>query len=156
MAIRESLHWRVSDNPLYRYPALAADLTVWREQLEPTFRRLDHSALISQNKFWRRNVMLIIGSLVATSLGAVLTAMGGKVGWLVVTQVAFTALLAQLAVFMRFGRVRQKYLTDRLKAEWIKSEFYLFLARVGDYAAGDPVTKLRQQVSDIEEAEGST
>jgi hypothetical protein len=140
---------------LAEYPALAVDLAVWYEQLEPRFRRLDHSAQILQNKFWRRNVALIIGSLVATSLGAVLTAVGGKLGWLVVTQVAFTALLAQLAVLIRFGRVRQKYLTDRLKAESIKSEFYLFLARVGDYAAGDPVTKLQQQVTDIEEAEGA-
>jgi len=145
----------VRKEELAEYPDLAVDLAVWREQLEPRYRRLDHSSQISRNKFWRRNVALIIGSLVATSLGAVQIAVGGKVWWLVVTQAAFTALLAQLAVLIRFGRVRQTYLTDRLKAEWIKSEFYLFLGRVGDYAAGDPVTKLQQQVSDIEEAEGA-
>jgi len=144
----------IRQEQLTEYPALATDLSVWHE-LEPTFRRLDRSAQISQANFLRQNVALIIGSLVATSLGAALTAVGSKVGWLVVTQATFAALLAQLAVIIRLSRARQIHHTDRLKAEWIRSEFYLFLARVGDYSEDDRVAKLRKQVNEIEEAEGT-
>jgi hypothetical protein len=137
------------------YPALADDLKVWLDQVEPRFRELDHQARILQNQFWRQHLALIIGGLVATSLGAVQAALGGGVTELAVAQALLTGVLAGLTVLIRSRRVQQGYFTTRLRAERIKSEFFLFLARVGTYAADDPVAKLRQQIDDIEAAGGA-
>jgi hypothetical protein len=141
---------------LAEYPALAEDLAVWLEQLEPRFRRLDHRAQILQNQFWRENLTLIVGGLVATSLGAVQAAVGGGVVGLAGAQAVLTGVLAGLTVLIRSRRAQQGYLTVRLKAERIKSEFFVFLARAGDYAGENPQTRLLQQVDDIEAAEGVT
>ncbi len=138
---------------LRTYPALAADLAVWGDQLEPRFRRLDHQAQILQNQFWRQRVMLITGGLLATSLATVQAAMGGGIVVLAVLQAVLTGLLAGLAVLIRSRRAQQGYFTSRLKAERIKSEFFLFLARAGGYAGDDRLTRLQQEVDDIEAAE---
>jgi hypothetical protein len=144
----------VSPEHLEEYPALSADLALWREQLESRFRKLDHRAQILQNQFWRQHVALIIGGLVATSLGAIQAALGAGVVGLAVAQAVLTGLLAGLTVVIRSRRAQQGYLEARLRAERLKSEFFLFLGRVGDYAAGDPVARLQRQADDIEAAEG--
>jgi hypothetical protein len=138
------------------YPALADDLAVWGDRLESRFRRLDHRAQILQNQFWREHVILIAGGLLATSLGAIQAAAGGGIIELAAAQALLTGLLAGLTVLIRSRRAQQGYLTTRLKAERIKSEYYLFLARAGDYAKGDPLARLEQQVNDIEAAEGAS
>lgn len=161
------LFWRASeDDPwdgdwpvvrpesLEQYPVLAADLNVWREQLEPRFRKLDHRAQILQNQFWRQRVALIAGGLVATALATVQAAMGGGIVVLAVLQAVLTGLLAGLTVLIRSRRAQQGYLSARLKAERIKSEFFLFLAWAGDYTDGDRLTRLQREVDDIEAAEG--
>ena len=78
------------------YTLLAPDLTVWCEQLEPRFRRLDHRAQILQNQFWRQRVTLIGGGLVATALATVQAAVGGGIIALAVVQAGLTGLLAGL------------------------------------------------------------
>jgi Protein of unknown function (DUF4231) len=138
------------------YPELCDDLMVWSEDVEHPFRQLDHRARLLQNQFWRQNVALILGGLVATSLGAIQTAAAGGIAWLAVVQATLTGVLAGLAVLVRSRRAQQGYLTARLKAERIKSEFFLFLARVGDYATGEPRGRLQQRVEDIEAAEDIT
>jgi hypothetical protein len=144
----------VQPESLERYPLLAADLTVWREQLEPRFRRLDHRAQILQNQFWRQRVALIAGGLVATALAAVQAAMGGGNVVLAVLQAVLTGLLAGLTVLIRSRRAQHGYLSARLRAERIKSEFFLFLAGAGDYAHADRRIRLQREVDDIEAAEG--
>jgi hypothetical protein len=148
----------VRQEQLGDYPVLRPDLQVWVYDLEPRFRRLDHQAQILQNQFWRQNLALILGGLVATTLGAVQAAIGGGVAGIAVAQAVLTGLLAGLAVLIRSRRAQQGYLTTRLTAERIKSEFFLFLGGVGDYArgrgAGDRAARLRQQVDDIEGAGG--
>lgn len=138
-----------------QYAQLAGDLAVWLDLLKPRFRRLDHRAQILQNQFWRQNVTLIVGGLVATTLGAVQAVLGGGVAGLAVAQALLTGLLAGLTVLIRSRRAQQGYLTARLQAERIKSEFFMFLARAGDYAGPDPRTALLQRVDDIEAAEGA-
>jgi hypothetical protein len=137
-----------------QYPALAGDLRVWLDELEPRFRTLDHQAQVQQNQFWRQNVALIAGGLLATSLGAVQAAVGGGVVALAVIQALLTGLLAGLTVLMRSRRAQRGYLTDRLKAEQIKSEYFLFLARAGEYAADGRTARLKHRVGVIESAEG--
>jgi hypothetical protein len=144
----------VSPQSLDDYPWLRTDLAVWPDQLEHRFRRLDHRAQILQNRFWRQRVLLIGGGLLATSLATVQAAGGGGHVWLAVPQAVLTGLLAGLAVLLRSRRAQYGYLSARLKAERIKSEFYLFLARAGDYAHDDRAARLSQAVDDIEAAEG--
>lgn len=158
----EDAEWP-DDGPVVRpshptmYPELGDDLNLWLQQVEPRFRRLDHRARILQNQFWRQHVVLIAGGLVATSLGAVQAAMGGGEELLAGVQAVLTGLLAGVTVLARSRRAQQGYLTARLKAERIKSEFFLFLARAGDYGAvASPASKLREHVDDIEAAEGAT
>ena len=139
---------------LTEYQLLAPDLTVWCEQVESRFRRLDHQAQILQNQFWRQRVTLIAGGLVATSLATVQAAMGGGKVYLAVPQAGLTGLLAGLTVLVRSRRAQHGYLSARLKAERIKSEFFLFLTQAAPYASGDRVTRLLQEVGDIEAAEG--
>lgn len=92
----------------------------------------------------------------ATILGAVQAALGGGNVGLAIAAALLTGTLAGLAVLIRSRRAQQGYLNARLKAELIKSEYFLFLGRVGDYATGDPKARLRQQADDIEAAEGVT
>jgi hypothetical protein len=73
-----------------------------------------------------------------------------------VAQAVLAGALAGLTVLVRSRRAQQGYLTARLKAERIRSEFFLFLARAGDYAGPEPQVTLRQQVEAIEAAEGAT
>jgi hypothetical protein len=144
----------VSGQALEDYPWLSTDLTVWPDQLERRFRQLDHRAQILQNRFWRQRVLLIGGGLLATSLATIQAAWGGGHVWLAVIQAVLTGLLAGLAVLLRSRRAQYGYLSARLKAERIKSEFYLFLARAGDYAHDDREARLSQAADDIETAEG--
>lgn len=138
-----------------KYPELADDLAVWRDILRFRFRRLDHTAQVLQNQFWRQNVALIVGGLVATSLGAVQAALGGGVVGLAVAQAVLAGALAGLTVLIRSRRAQQGYLTARLKAELIKSEYFMFLGRAGNYAGADRQAALVQQVDNIEAAEGA-
>ena len=135
---------------LTEYQTLQTDIAVWNQQLEPRFRTLDHRAQNLQNQFWRQRVMLIAGGLLATSLATVQAALGGGNVYLAAIQAVLTGLLAGLTVLIRSRRAQRGYLSARLRAEQIKSEFFLFLARAGDYAEGDPVIRLEQKVDNIE------
>jgi hypothetical protein len=139
-----------------RYPQLVADFRLWRDEFERPFRRLDHDAQLLQHQFWRQQVALIVGGLLATVLGAVQAAGGGGNQGLAAGQAVVTGFLTGLIALARARRAQQGYLTARLKAERIKSEFFLFLARVGAYAGAGREQRLRQQVEDIADAEGVT
>jgi Protein of unknown function (DUF4231) len=145
----------VRPEQLDEYPALAKDLRIWLEDLEPRFRRLDHRAQILQNRFWRQHVALIVGGLVATTLGAVQAAEGGGIVGLAAAQAVLLGLLAGLTVLIRSRRAQEGYLNARLGAERIKSEFFLFLAGAGDYATDERLVRLEDQVMDIADAEAS-
>ena len=136
-----------------RYPCLASDFRLWAEACEQRFRRLDHEAQVRQHQFWRQQVTLLLGGLVATALGAYQAARGGGNLSVALAQALVTGLLTALTAYARARRAQQAYLTARLKAERIKSEFFLFLARAGAYAETDPEDRLRQQVEQIADAE---
>ena len=91
-----------------------------------------------------------------TSLGAVQAVLGGGVVGIAVVQAVLTGALAGLTVLIRSRRAQQGYLAARLKAERIKSEFFMYLARVGDYGGPEPGGRLLRQVQDIEAAEDTT
>jgi len=136
------------------YPLLAPDLQLWQEQLEQPFRRLDHQAQLLQHQFWRQRTTLILGGLIATTLGALQTAYGGGNQYIAATQAVVTGLLTGVAALVSGRRSQQGYLDARLRAERIKSEFFLYLAGVDDYSAADRQQRLRYAVEDILHAEG--
>jgi hypothetical protein len=140
----------VPPESLTKYQTLESDIALWTRQLEPRFLKLDHRAQNLQNQFWRQRVMLIAGGLLATSLATIQAAVGGGNVYLAASQAVLTGLLAGLTVLIRSRRAQRGYLSARLRAEQIKSEFFLFLARAGDYAEGDRVIRLEQQVDNIE------
>ena len=143
----------VPNEALQRYGALGDDFALWHDNFESQFRRLDHQAQILQQQFWRQQVGLILGGLVATALGAYQAARGGGLEIVAAIQAVLTGMLAGLSTLVRSRRAQHGYLTARLKAERIKSEFFLFLARAGDYASTDRVGRFRRQGDDIEAAE---
>jgi hypothetical protein len=138
------------------YPQLVPDFRVWRDELERPFRRLDHDAQLLQQQFWRQQVTLIAGGLLATALGAFQAANHGGNRGVAAALAVLAGLLTGLTAIVRARRAQQGYLTARLKAERIKSEYFLFLARAGAYAGADPAERLRQQVEDLADAEGAT
>ncbi len=146
--------WPVVERP-GDYATLAEELAVWAKVGEQRFRPLDHEAQILQNQFWRQHVALILGGLLATSLGAFQATAGGrwKVGAAAI-QAVLAGLLAGLTVLVRSRRAQHGYLSARLRAERIKSEFFLFVAQAGEYDGNHPEVRLRQQIDDIEAAEG--
>lgn len=146
----------VRPEQLLEYPSLAEDLRVWVEKYERPFRRLDHRAQFLQNQFWRQHVGLIVGGLVATSLGAIQASVGGGIVALAVIQSVLTGVLAGLTVLVRSRRAQRGYMGARLKAERMKSEFFLFVGRAGNYAGDRPEVRLQHQIDDIEAAEGVT
>jgi Protein of unknown function (DUF4231) len=136
------------------HPLLASDLRVWRDEYEVRFRDLDHRAQLLQQQFWRQQVTLIIGGLLATVLGTYQAARGGGNAPIAAVQAVVTGFLTGLAALVRSRRSQQSYLTARLKAERMKSEFFLFLARVDAYTGDGREDRLRHQVEDLAEAEG--
>jgi SMODS and SLOG-associating 2TM effector domain 3 len=143
----------VPDGAEAQFPRLAEDLQLWRTRLEDRFRELDHRALRLQQQFWRQQVTLLLGGLLATALGAYQAAQGSGNPYVAVVQAVVTGLLAGVTVLARGQHAQRGYLTARLKAERIKSEFFLFLGCAAGYDDGDRVVRLLQQVEDIEDAE---
>jgi len=139
------------------YAALADDLDFWDANIKQRFRDLDHEAQRLQNRFWRLQLTLILGSATATILGAVQAATGGGHVGLAIASAVISGLLAGVTVLVGDGRAQQRYLGARLKAERIKSEYFLFLAGAGEYAS-DATRRhdLESQVDKIEASEGVT
>jgi hypothetical protein len=135
------------------YPQLAPDLRVWQKELEEPFRLLDHQAQLLQQRFWRQRTTLIVGGLLATTLGAFQASQGDGNLHLAVVQALVTGFLTGVAAFMTGMKAQAGYLDARLRAERIKSEFFLYLARAGDYAGADRLPRLRHTVEDIADAE---
>lgn len=115
------------------YPELARDLQVLDEELMPKFYALDKKALKSQNQFWLEQLILLIGSALAAILGAIQIAfINSAIPGLVETVV--TILLAAITYRVRVLNAQKLYFTNRLAAETLRGEYYLFLGRIGDYA----------------------
>jgi hypothetical protein len=134
------------------YPALASDFLIWRNGLEQDFRRLDHLAQVKQQQFWRQQVTLIVGGLLATILGATQATLGGGQHVLAAVQAVLAGLLTGLTALVRGRRAQQAFLTTRLTAERLKSEYFLYLARAGEYARPEREELLRNHVDDITNA----
>jgi hypothetical protein len=117
------------------FPELAEEFAVLDAELMETFRAFDHDALEAQNRFRLLQLLLLVGGAVATVLGTVQAALDGGALALGITEAVLAGLLAPLAVAARSGKSHHRYLTSRLKAERLRSEYFVYLAGAGGYAA---------------------
>lgn len=124
-------------------PLLEAELTYLDRELVARFRTLDHEALVAQHRFRLGSILLIFGSAVAATLGAAQAALGGGVLGIGIAEGIVGAFVAGTVVYMRGRRFQQTYLTKRLQAERLKSQYYLYLARAGAYAVEDDARRAK-------------
>lgn len=140
---RPSLRWRpkegeqiVSLDAQAGAPAFADDFKILERELLPHFRELDNTALRAQNQFRLEQTALIFGGALAIVLGAVQAALSDAV-WPGIVEAALAAGLAAIALRARTLKAQERYFTNRLKAETLRGEFFLFLGRVDPYADDD-------------------
>jgi len=146
----------VPSKKLADYPALEPDIHVLDRELIPTFRKLDEESLRAQNTFRLGQLALILGGTAATALGAVQAALGGGIVALALPEALLAGLLAGTVVYIRGRNAQGLYATNRLRAERLRSEYFLFLARAGRYAEQDDHVRfdlLRRQVRELESIE---
>ncbi|GAC1376776.1 MAG: hypothetical protein NVS2B12_35180 [Ktedonobacteraceae bacterium] len=135
-----SIRWRprpeepfISLEEQSKYPDLIDDFVLLNDELMPHFYDLDRRALQSQNQFWLEQLFLLVGSALATILGAIQIATIASTlpG---VLETVITILLAAITYRVRAFNAQKNYFTNRLAAETLRSEYYLFLGRVDSYA----------------------
>jgi hypothetical protein len=115
------------------FPELVADFALLNSELMPSFYALDADALRAQNQFRLEQMVLLVGSALAAILGAVQIALiNSVVPGIVETLV--TILLAAITYRVRAFNAQKLYFTNRLAAETLRSEYYLFLGRIGIYS----------------------
>lgn len=133
-----------------QYPDFKADFEFLERELMPYFRDFDNGALRAQNQFRRQQITLIAGGVIATALGAIQAANSNS-KWPGVAEAAVAATLTLVSVVARGFDAQEKYFSDRLKAETLRSEYFLFLGRVGEYENdADRAQKLVRRLADIE------
>jgi hypothetical protein len=136
------------------FPDLADDFELLGAELEEVFRRYDRDALAGQNRFRLVYLLLIVGGATATALGALQCAAHGGKLWLGIAGAVVAGLLAPLAIAAQSGRSQRAYFTNRLKAERLRSEYFLFLVGAAEYKATDDERRrdlLRKRIAAIED-----
>lgn len=131
------------------YPALAVDFAILEDTLLPTFHKLDREAVRLQNAHWWTYIILIAGGALATILGILQLAINvegfGIAGALV------AALLGSATVVRNASCYQQRYMNNRLAAEELRSEYFLFLGHLGPYARQDRLAHLQKRVEEIDD-----
>jgi hypothetical protein len=130
-------------------PELGPDLDVLERVLLPDYYDFDESAQRAQNTFRLGQILIIVGGATATALGAVQAALGGGVAWLGIAGAIIAGALTGGVAYVRGQHAQRDYFTDRLKAERLRSEYFVFLGRLAPYdsAADDErVARLRNRV----------
>jgi hypothetical protein len=132
-------------------PAFATDFKTLEDEVMPHFRELDAEALRVQNQFRLQQVVLIFGGACATILGAVHAGLGGASAvWAGIIEAVLAAVLSAVALRAQVTHAQERYFTDRLKAEKLRAEYFLFLGRIGTYGeAGDRLPNLIRRIADI-------
>jgi len=116
-------------------PLFADDFKTLEDELMPHFRELDAEALRVQNQFRLDQITLILGGALATILGALHASLSAAPAvWAGIIESVLAAALSAVALRLQGTHAQERYFSDRLKAETLRSEYFLFLGRVGTYA----------------------
>jgi hypothetical protein len=135
------------------------DFAVLDSELIPFFRDLDNSALQAQNQFRREQIILIGGSALAATIGAIQTALSTAAlhsaadsarPWVGVVEAILAAALSAVAFRASTLQPQKRYFTHRLKAEMLRGEYFLFLGRLDPYAnVADRKQHLMRRIAEI-------
>jgi hypothetical protein len=115
-----------------RYQALKDDFDTLDRVLVPIFQKVDEQALKFQNQFRGWQVFLILGGALATILGA-LQATFDSAPWPGISEAILAVILATVTSIVRQLKFQEQYFHNRLKAEVLRREYFLFLGRVAPY-----------------------
>jgi hypothetical protein len=118
----------------------------------PDFRRLDRDALHCQNNFLLAQLTLIVGGALATMLGAIQAGLGGNIV-LGLLETGIAAVIGLGALRTGARTAQQGYFGNRLRAERLRSEYFLYLARVAPYADEKRQQTLKRTVVRVAYAE---
>jgi hypothetical protein len=142
----------VDDTLRAAVPELLPDLDVVEREALPEFRQFDADALRAQNSYRLGQVVVIVGGAAATALGAVQAALGGGVIGVGTAEALVAGALAGALTYVRGRAAQQEYYNSRLKAERLRGEYFVFLARVAPYDTPDAearLARLRERVGHI-------
>ena len=134
------------------FPTFAEDFAFLNEKLMPAFLMLDKEAGHAQNQFHRQQVILVLGGALVTTLGAIqvtLAAMTHNSMWPGLAEAVLAAILAGVAQAAQASKAQQRYFSNRLKAETLRSEYFLFLGRLNPYDDQNPQQMLLDRIDDI-------
>jgi len=133
------------------FSTLEDDFKILDERLMDNFRRLDNEALKAQNEFRRQQIILIVGAATTSSLGAIQVAMPETAPWPGLIEAVIAATLAAVAFIAKQTEPQKKYFSNRLKAETLRGEYFLFLGRLGPYK--DDASRVRNLIHRVTEIE---
>jgi hypothetical protein len=131
------------------YPALAADFEVIDRELASAFSNCDGTALRSQHRYRRQQILILLGSALVVGLGGLQAALPDQ-RW---PGLVLAVLGIALATSSRFAKDQgwlDDYLSSRVRAERLRSHCFRYLSRTGRYANADRDLVLRRAVLAIE------
>ena len=139
----------VSAQALDEYPSLRADLDTADAVLLGPFQQANLAALEAQNRHRFDQLLLIGGAALATLAGAI-GAAAETARWPGLVEAVLAGGTTALALRGREAHDHDEYLSQRLRAERLRSEYFQFVTRSGPYAGdAQPVLRLRQRTAAI-------
>jgi len=131
------------------YPAFAEDFITLDTELMKQFRELDNEAQRRQNWYRWMYIILVLGGALTTILLIVQIAFISITGFDLAGAV-LAAVLGTATAISRSFKHHEHYLNARLAAERLRSEYFLFLGHIGQYADDQHrVQNLRFRVNEI-------
>jgi len=134
------------------YRQLADDISAADEIVASAFADSDREALLSQNRYRRQQVVIILGT-------ALLSGLGGLQAVLPDQRWPGILLIVLGLTLTFFGRAAGEldtldtFLDERVKAERLRSAYFRYLSRTGRYQSADRTTQLRRAVVAIKKGE---
>jgi hypothetical protein len=133
------------------HPDLKADFDILEERLMEEFRRLDNAALRAQNHFRWQQIILISGAVMTSAAGAIQASSPNIAQWAGGVEAVIAGILTAVAFVAKQTDSHKKYFSNRLKAEVLRGEYFLFLGRLGAYKDdASRVQNLIRRVAEIE------
>ena len=140
----------VPPNERHQYPTFTEDFETLDREVMPFFHELDNEALNGQNRYRWMYVILIFGGAAVTILGIVQLDVTST-PWIGVIGAIVAGIVALATTVLQTFKDHEHYLNARLAAEQLRSEYFLFLGRCGQYAnEQERIQKLIENVADIQ------
>jgi hypothetical protein len=130
------------------YPALAGDFAVLDELVVPDFQNSDLAALRHQHRYRRQQVLILLGSAIASGFGG-LQAIFPEQRWPGIVLAGLTGALVLVSAATREVGALTDYLTERVKAERLRALYFRFLSGTGQYGGEQRRIALRRSVHAI-------